>query len=468
MSDKSLRTNLLLALAVGFGFGSNPNCQPLSWIEASELSGKRQAARALPPRPPASGDPSSPSSEPLSNEPLSNEPTADPSGRSLLADADAQLFDDHGRPRAGVNDRISAATNECSFDEQFLSGLVMPDMPVHRDEKIAEYLRFFTQSTKGRELMQSWLGRHDRYRELFRRALAGRALPSGLEAVAFAESGLWREAQSPAGAGGLWQLMPETARAYGLEVDRTKDERFDPAAATAAAVSHLSDLYQDFGSWELTLAAYNAGTQAITSRMTRLGVDNFWALARADALPRETTLYVPKVLAIAIVLRNLEVFGFTARDPQQGRYPGLFSAGSRLFRDSTPAQDDPRGQQAAWSDLADAELEDSFAFLVDRGTGKMHTVNPSGQTRELQDVRVPQETKSSIAAGSDASNSHAPPAADFGTLAKTYVVKPGDALESIARHEQVSVEQLVLWNRIKDPSILRTGLSLRIYQESSQ
>lgn len=119
-------------------------------------------------------------------------------------------------------------------------------------------------------------------------------LPSELAAVVLVESGGNPAALSPKGARGLWQLMPDTARRYGLVVDGQRDERLDLLKSTRAAAEYLRDLYAQFQSWPLALAAYNAGEQAVERALTRTGNATF--SAAASALPLETQNYVPAVL----------------------------------------------------------------------------------------------------------------------------------------------------------------------------
>jgi membrane-bound lytic murein transglycosylase D len=129
--------------------------------------------------------------------------------------------------------------------------------------------------------------------------LRAHGLPEELIAVVAVESGFRPSVLSPKGARGLWQLMPETARRYGLAVGREADERLDPLKSTHAAARYLSDLYAQFADWPLALAAYNAGEQRVERALSRMGARDFWTLARHAALPKETRAYVPAVLSRA-------------------------------------------------------------------------------------------------------------------------------------------------------------------------
>jgi len=147
-------------------------------------------------------------------------------------------------------------------------------------------------------------------RDLRDRARAQRAAKD-LIYLAMVESGFEPGATSNKSAGGVWQFMPQVARAYGLEVSHWVDARRDPERAAESAARYLKDLYVRFGSWHLAFAAYNAGYGAILRSIARYNTNDYWELCRHESgLPWETTLYVPKILAAAIVGHNRAAFGF--------------------------------------------------------------------------------------------------------------------------------------------------------------
>ncbi len=237
-----------------------------------------------------------------------------------LRQAEKQLFGD--LPKAKAQASLPTPTEPdvcqdgtaCREDEgssDWMTGLRMPDLPVHADVKVARFVHYFTQNPQGRKIFRMWLKRSGRYRQVVETALRERMLPRDLMALVFIESGFSPFATSHAGAVGLWQFMPDTARAYGLAVEADYDERRSIARASDAATRHLSDLYEKFGSWELALAAYNMGYKGMLDRVRDTGSNDFWTLAKINgALPRESQLYVPKIVAVAILLNNLERFGF--------------------------------------------------------------------------------------------------------------------------------------------------------------
>ena len=121
---------------------------------------------------------------------------------------------------------------------------------------------------------------------------AAEKMPPELVWVAEVESSFNPQARSPAGAVGLFQLMPTTARALRLSL-QPEDERLQPGKSARAAARHLRHLYERFGDWRLALAAYNAGETRVDELLRKYKARTFDGIA--DRLPAETQMYVPKV-----------------------------------------------------------------------------------------------------------------------------------------------------------------------------
>ena len=198
-----------------------------------------------------------------------------------------------------------------------LSRLQLPDMRVSVTRRTLKYVRFFTRTDRGRGMFETWLKRSGKFSEMIQTELRERRLPEDLMWVAMIESGFDARVKSPAGAVGLWQFMPSTGGVYGLTQSRWVDQRKNPKLATQAAAHHLRDLYLRFGSWDLALAAYNMGYEQLLDAIDKYGTADFNELARQEAIPSETSAYVPKIAAAAIVANNLEHFGFDKVDIQR-------------------------------------------------------------------------------------------------------------------------------------------------------
>jgi membrane-bound lytic murein transglycosylase D len=128
-----------------------------------------------------------------------------------------------------------------------------------------------------------------------RAAFVAEGVPPELAWIAEAESSINPAARSPAGAKGLFQFMPDTAKAMGLGTF-LPDERTDPDKSARAAARYLKSLHDKFGSWPLAFAAFNAGEGRVRRALTAKGATDFAGVA--SSLPAETRMYVPKVCAL--------------------------------------------------------------------------------------------------------------------------------------------------------------------------
>ncbi len=199
---------------------------------------------------------------------------------------------------------------------KWLGELTLPNLPTGFEPSVVTYLQFYRNSPQGKSILRTWAKKSGRYSKLIVAELAKAGLPTDLLWQSIIESGHNPTAKSAVGAVGLWQFMPDTARAYGLVVDRWTDERLDPQRSTEAAARLLADLHRRFGNWELALAAYNMGHAGLTRAIRKFNSNDFWLLSRCEGgLPWETTLYVPKIEALAIAMNNRSIFGIDDTEP---------------------------------------------------------------------------------------------------------------------------------------------------------
>ena len=146
--------------------------------------------------------------------------------------------------------------------------------------------------------------RSHRYKKSFQDILAQEGVPSDFFYIAIAESGL-SNATSHVGAEGFWQFMETTAKAYGLEVSETVDERRHPELATRAACKYFLQSYKVFNNWSLVAASYNMGISALNRAMERQDKDNLFDLR----LNSETSRYLYRVVGIKEVFENPGQYG---------------------------------------------------------------------------------------------------------------------------------------------------------------
>jgi membrane-bound lytic murein transglycosylase D len=182
------------------------------------------------------------------------------------------------------------------------------DIPVVYRPAVKKWIKYFL--NRGRGFFERYSARSGRYAPLMGKILEEKGLPRDLIFLAMAESGFQNHAKSWARAVGPWQFMPFTGKRYGLKIDWYVDERRDPIKATVAAAAYLKDLYELFGNWELAAAGYNAGEGKVRRAIRRYKSESFWKIRKGRYLKSETKNYVPKIMALAIIGKNLKSFGF--------------------------------------------------------------------------------------------------------------------------------------------------------------
>jgi membrane-bound lytic murein transglycosylase D len=317
--------------------------------------------------------------------------------------------------------------------------------PVTLNPQVQYFLDRFTGSR--REIVSLWVSRSGRYLGMIREVLRARGLPEDLAYTAMIESGFKPDAVSRMGAKGLWQFMAATARRYGLRVDRWVDERLDPEKSTLAAAAYLGDLYEQFGSWALAQAAYNAGEVAVARAIRGTGSRDFWTLAQTRHLRRETREFVPQIHAATLIGRDPDRYGFDFDDHDPVAVDTV----------TAPAATDLQRLAAAAGLPADAMRALNPALV--RG------VTPPGGPWAL---RVPAGTRERVAAevaprGVPVAVAAAPvevtPAVAGGEI---HVVRPRDTVSAIAKRYGVSVGDVLRWNRLESQDRIRPGDRLRV------
>lgn len=135
-------------------------------------------------------------------------------------------------------------------------------------------------------------------------------IPDDFKYLAVIESRLEPLVVSPAGATGIWQLMKNTAKELGLEVDTDVDERYNLEKSTQAAAAYLKKAYEKFGSWTLAAASYNAGTSMLNKQMDIQNENYYYNLL----LGEETERYVFRILALKQIMSEPEKYNFLVNE----------------------------------------------------------------------------------------------------------------------------------------------------------
>jgi membrane-bound lytic murein transglycosylase D len=280
-----------------------------------------------------------------------------------------------------------------------------------------------------------WMRRMETYFPMIEHIFAEEDVPDELKYLAMVESGLNPKAESWASAAGIWQFIPATGRAYGLEITPYVDERMNPEKATRAAAAHLKDLYRMFGGdWHLALSGYNCSPTRIRQairKVRRQGLQpTFWNIY--PYIPRETRNYVPTYVAAALMLSNPQHFDLKRVQP-----------GPRYRFDRVPV----RGMLPL----------DTAAELADTTVKQLRALNPSLRKDVLPPsaepfaLRVPYGTYAQFAAGYRA----LPDSAKGLTLA--HRVRAGETPGGIAERYGVSLEALQQANALGDRLAITAG-----------
>jgi Transglycosylase SLT domain len=194
---------------------------------------------------------------------------------------------------------------------------IVPDIFIKQVEK---HIYTFTK-TSTRNIMDRSFANSHKYKAIIEEELTRQGMPLAFYYLAMHESLLDSGIISKAGARGLWQFMPKTARDYGLKVSDNweslgpeYDQRTDPRLSTQAGVKYVKTLYAEFGDVALAMAAYNAGEGRIRAALRSIDdpINNrdFWYIYRLGTLAEETNEYVPKIIATMIIDKNRARYGF--------------------------------------------------------------------------------------------------------------------------------------------------------------
>ncbi len=288
-----------------------------------------------------------------------------------------------------------------------------------------------------------WLKRSSRFMPLIEQTLRDSGMPDDLKYIVVAESAFLPHAGSHKGAIGFWQFTKETGRKYGLEVSSKIDERRNIVASTRAALSYLKDLREEFGSWTLAAAAYNMGEKGLMAEILEQGTRDYYALY----LPLETQRYIFRILSVKLILAAPERYGFqlSAADYYA---PVEYDRIRLTCREDTPLR------------LVAQAAEASFKAIKD--------LNP-----EIRGHYVPEGTRDILVPRGSSQNFHA---RYQGLLKKwladrkdrTYVVKQGDTLSSIAERFNVPLAALLIWNRLDLRAPIHPGDEIVVHRHQPE
>ncbi len=317
------------------------------------------------------------------------------------------------------------------------------DFPIVVNKQVDFYLNLF--QNKQRNYFEKWLARSTKYLPYIQKQLKEAGLPLDLAYLAMIESGYNPSAYSKSRAVGLWQFMKPTAKDYGLRVNSNIDERRNPEKAADAAIQYLSDLYGEFDSWYLAVAAYNAGQGTIRRAIKRHKTRDFWELAGKKgkkSLRLETKRYVPKLIAAIILAKDPEKYGFTHVKYQE------------------PVQYDVI-EVPPMTDLQAVALASSHDVKTIKKLNNelMKWYTPPG--KKPYGLKIPYGTQTLVA--KNLTRLHPVVTTDY----KTHIVAKGDTLTAICRRYNLNKTTLLKANKLNSAKLI-AGQRLRVPYQSTK
>ena len=282
---------------------------------------------------------------------------------------------------------------------------------------IQQYINYY--QSRGRSTMESGLRRSGQYMRLARKIFAEEGVPLDVTWLGQVES-LWKpKAVSWAAASGLWQFIPSTGRMYGLRQNAYIDERNSYEQATRASARHLKDLAKRYnGNWELAMAAYNTGAGNIDRAISRAGTANFWMIY--PYIAQETRNYVPNILAVILIAKNPEKYGFKG-----------------IKQDAPMSYDVVQVPTATSLQLVADATDTNVDFIRSLNPELKRDITPRGDT---YNVRIPAGRAKQFASLIQRISP------DKRETARLISVAPGEDWQTVANRTGFNVAQLQSWN----------------------
>jgi membrane-bound lytic murein transglycosylase D len=282
---------------------------------------------------------------------------------------------------------------------------------------IQQYINYY--QSRGRSTMESGLRRSGQYMRLARKIFAEEGVPLDVTWLGQVESAWKPKAVSWAAASGLWQFIPSTGRMYGLRQNAYIDERNSYEQATRASARHLKDLAKRYnGNWELAMAAYNTGAGNIDRAISRAGTANFWMIY--PYIAQETRNYVPNILAVILIAKNPETYGFKG-----------------IKQDAAMSYDVVQVPTSTSLQLVADATDSNVDFIRSLNPELKRDITPRGDT---YNVRIPAGRAKQFASLIQRISP------DKRETARLISVAPGEDWQTVANRTGFNVAQLQSWN----------------------
>ncbi len=383
-----------------------------------------------------------------------------------------------------------------------LSFFYTGDFPLTSHPRVDKYLNYYTGS--GRATFSLWLERASRYIPSIQEVFREEGIPLDLAYLALIESGFNMRAYSWAHAAGPWQFIESTGKLYGLKNDWWQDGRLDIEKSTLAAARHLKTLHDRFdGDWYLAVAAYNAGGGTVNKAIRKSDSRDFWELTEGSVLREETCDYLPKLIATLTLVKDPETYGFADIEMQEPfaydtvvmesttdleliaefcgvSYGEIKELNPELKRWCTPPGETgyrlrvpvgtadqvmdayaqlPADQRARYA-RHQIKAGDTLQVLARRYKIRVDDIISLNQIKNPKALQIGQNLILPLKEGYTSLPADALAESYIKSRRKTYKVRKGDSLWSIARRFEVTEKELRIWNKLGWSNTLQPGQTL--------
>lgn len=323
-----------------------------------------------------------------------------------------------------------------------------------------DLINFFIQyyTTVGRPYLTRSIKQMEIYYPIVEKYIKEIDLPRELAVLGIIESGYNPQALSHKGAMGIWQLMPLTAKIYGLKINGIVDERMDVEKSTRAALLFLKSLAETFNNnWDLVIASYNGGGGYISSQIRKQKESNFWKICQISGFKNETLEFVPRFYAVLHILKNPEKYNLQAPNLSNVlTFENLKIAKTITLKDINQITSIPEYLLKELNPhLKKGVALPSANLFVPRNMGRMvsERINRHRGIVVVKDQGVVIQKRKPA------------PIVRRKTPSKRIVfhkVKRGDTLYKIAAKHKANVAEIKRLNKIKNTNHIKLGSNLRI------
>ena len=365
-----------------------------------------------------------------------------------------------------ASENIKSTLKTDNLDSIYVARLnaLMSPIPLEYNHEVRAAINRYTSKEFAKTMGYAYY-----YFPMLEEELAIAGVPIELRALAIVESGLSPTALSRAGAKGLWQFMPVTAREYGLEINSLVDERCNPRLATRAAARYLKNMYKMYGDWTLAIASYNCGPGNVNKAIVRAGGNpknykgSFWDVY--EGLPSETRNYVPLFMGATYAFAYHKAHNMNLVTPPIPLAVDTIMITRPLHLKQVSSTIDVSLEVLQM-------LNPEYILSIIPATTKAYPLTLP--TERITDFIINQDSifaKDSLYLGEyvveanlEAKRNEKAPETkrNESRPAKYHTVKKGDVLGAIAKKYGCTVKQLMSWNGLKNADALRIGQRLRV------